>query len=83
MQTLSVIEATNDWHKLTEAAQRQPVRVQAEGEPEVVVMSAVDYDRYRRLIGERLLATMDRIGAKASAAGLTEDKLDELLADES
>ena len=80
MQTLSADEATNDWHKLTEAAQRQPVRVQADGEPEVVVMSDAEYDGFRRLIGERLLATMDRMGATAKAAGLTEDKLDELLA---
>lgn len=83
MRTVSPAEATSDWRKLIEAAQQHPVRISGDGDPEVVVMSATAYERFRRLIGERLLDAMDRMGAKAQAAGLTEEKLDELLADES
>ena len=83
MITVTADEAAKDWRKLADAAQHEPVRVLEGADAGVVVLSVAEYERFRRLIGQRLMETMDRMGAKAKAAGLTEDKLDELLADES
>ena len=51
--------------------------------PDVVIVSEAEYLQFRRYAGERLQAVMDRIGAKAEQRGMTEEKLDVMLADES
>ena len=60
-----------------------PVRVVSEAEGAVVVMSEAEYAKLRGLAWDRLLALMDQLSAQAQASGLTEEKLEELLADES
>ncbi len=46
-------------------------------------MSVHHYERLRGAAWERLAETMDAMSAQASAAGLTEEKLEQLLSDES
>ncbi len=48
-----------------------------------VVMSMEQYQRLRGAAWARLTATMDSLGAEAASRGLTEAKLEALLADES
>lgn len=83
MRTMTTLEAESAFTKVIEAARLEPVAVTQNGEPSAVVMS---YDAYQRITGaarRELLETMQRMRAHATSRGLTEEKLDELLADES
>ena len=53
------------------------------GQPSAVVLSFADYQRITGEAKHELLATMQAMRAHAAAQGLTPEKLDELLADES
>ena len=83
MKEIAARDAKNRFGLLLDAAQSAPVRVTKKGRPVGVLMSVEQYDRLRGAAWERLSETMDRIGNRAEAAGLTEDTLDALLADES
>ena len=50
--------------------------------PVGVVMSMRQYERLRGAAWERLTDTLDRLGAEAAARGLTDARLDALLADD-
>lgn len=83
MQTMPALEAKNHFGQLIEAAQRQPVVVTKQGRPAVVVMSTHEYESYQKQASDRLVNLMRDMHAQAKQRGLTEEKLDELLADES
>lgn len=83
MREIAAREAKNRFGQLIEASQRAPVRVTRHGRAVSVVMSVEQYDRLRGAAWDRLMRTMDEIGEKAAAAGMTEEILNELLADES
>ena len=83
MKTITAIEAKNRFGQLIDAAQRQPVTVTKQGRPSVVVMSVEDYERRKKRAWKNLLKVVDATGEKAVSQGLTEEKLEQLLADES
>lgn len=83
MKTISAIEAKNRFGQLMDAAQRQPVTVTKQGRPSVVVMSVEDYQRRKKYAWKNLLKVMQETGNDAVRQGLTEEALDQLLADES
>lgn len=83
MQKIPALEAKNHFGQLIEAAQRQPVVVTKQGRPAVVVMSTHEYESYQKQASDRLVNLMRDMHAQAKQRGLTEAKLDELLADES
>ena len=83
MKEIAARDAKNRFGLLLDAAQSAPVRVTKKGRPVGVLMSVEQYDRLRGAAWERLSETMDRIGNRAEASGLTEDTLNALLADES
>lgn len=83
MKTITALEAKNRFGQLMDAAQRQPVTVTKQGRPSVVVMSVEDYQRRKKYAWENLLKVMQETGNDAARQGLTEEKLDQLLADES
>ena len=83
MKEFDARDAKNRFGHLLDAAQSAPVRVTKNDRPVGVFMSVDQYDRLRGVALERFAETMDRLGRKAADAGLTEDKLDALLADES
>ena len=83
MQEMTALEAKNRFGQLIDAAQRRPVTVTKNGRAAVVVMSVEDYERRRQSAAQRLGQIMDRTAAEAARKGLTDAKLDELLADES
>ena len=63
--------------------QREPVRVMRHDRVVGVMVSAEDYEAMRRFYADRLRQTLRETAEGAAAAGLTEEKLAELLADES
>ncbi len=83
MKTITAKEAKNRFGQLLDAAQRTPVSVTKNGRAVTVMLSTELYDQLRGSAWERLATTMDAMGQEASASGLTDAKLDALLADES
>ena len=82
MKHISAIDAKNRFGQLLQAAQREPVTVTKQGRPAAVVLSIDDYERMRGAARARLLETVRRMQEEATAAGLIEEALDELLKDE-
>ncbi len=83
MRTVPADQAFSDWRKLADTIRHQPVRVVGGTEGAMVVMSEAEYQKLMGQAWDRLLASMDRLSEEAKASGLTEEKLEELLADES
>ena len=83
MKTYTANEAKTRFGEFIDDAQRAPVRVMRRDRVVGVMVSAQDYEAMRKFCADRLLQTMDRASDQAERAGLTDEKLAELLADES
>ncbi len=83
MREIAAREAKNRFGNLLDAAQSAPVRVTRKGRADGVVMSVQQYEKLRGAAWERLAATADALGEEASKNGLTEARLEALMADES
>lgn len=83
MLTMTANEAKTHFGQLLDKAQRQPVQVTRHDRVVGVMIGADDYEAMRQFYADRLIKSMDAIGTRAEANGLTEEKLAELLADES
>lgn len=83
MKTITAIDAKNKFGQLIEAAQRQPVTVTKQGRASVVVMSIEDYQRRRKRAWKNLIKTLEDTGAYATSQGLTQERIEQLLSDES
>jgi prevent-host-death family protein len=81
MQTISATKASQNFAALLDTAQREPVRIQRHERNVAVLLSAEEYeqmvrDRWREF--DRLSALAS---AQAQANGLTEERLQEILAE--
>ena len=83
MQTYTANEAKTRFGEFLDRAQREPVRVTRHDRVVGVMVSAEDYEAMRVFYADRLRQTLRESAAGAAATGLTEEKLAELLADES
>ena len=83
MKSITALEAKNRFGEVLEAAQRQPVSITRNGRPSVVVISAESYARRQRMARERLRLAMRQAAEYATAQGMSEEVLGQLLADES
>ena len=83
MQIYTANEAKTYFGKMLDAAQRGPVQVTRHKHVVGVMVSAEDYDAMRVYYKNRMLRTMKEAAAEAKEAGLTQEKLAELLEDES
>lgn len=83
MKSITALEAKNRFGEVLETAQRQPVSITRNGRPSVVMISAESYQRRQRMARECLRLSLQRAGEHASSQGMSEDVLDQLLADES
>lgn len=83
MQTYTANEAKIRLGEFLDRVQREPVRVMRHDRVVGVMVSAADYEAMRAFYADRLLKTMNETVAAAQRAGLTPEKLEELLADES
>ncbi len=83
MKTYTANEAKTRFGEFIDDAQRQPVRVMRHDRVVGVMVSAQDYEDMRAFYANRLAKTMRESAEAAAASGLTEEKLAELLADES
>jgi PHD/YefM family antitoxin component YafN of YafNO toxin-antitoxin module len=83
MQTYTANEAKTRFGEFLDLVQREPVQVKRHDRVVGVMVSAQDYEAMRAFYADRLLKTMDETADAAARAGLTPEKLAELLADES
>jgi len=83
MKEIAARDAKNRFGRLIDAAQSGPIRVTKNGRAVGVMMSVQQYERLRGAAWERLTATLDGLGEEALSKGLTEARLEALLADES
>lgn len=80
MRSISAQEAEENFATVLQAAKQSPVVVR-DGRTELaVVISPDDYAQLRRYKAEKLLALCDDMAAEAASRGLTEEKLEEILA---
>ncbi len=83
MQTYTANEAKTRFGEFLDRVQREPVRVMRHDRVVGVMVSAQDYEAMRAFYADRLRKTLRETAEGAAAAGLTEEILEQLLADES
>ncbi len=83
MQTFTANEAKTRFGEFLDRAQREPVGVLKHDRMVGVMVSVHDFEAMRAFYADRLRKTMREIADDAAAAGLTQEKLATLLADES
>ena len=80
MRTVSASEAKQGLAGVIESARKEPVIIQRQRRDVAVVLSPEEYERLVHLNVNEFRRFCDQIGGKAEAAGLTQEKLDQLLA---
>ena len=81
MRTVSATQAKQGLAGVIEAARREPVIIQRQNRDVAVVLSPAEYQRLVRLNVDEFQRFCDQVGVKTESAGLTQEKLDQLLAD--
>ncbi len=82
MRQFSATDAKQRLAELLDAAQQAPVMIRRQQRDVAVVMSPREYDRLRGARIAEFERVCDRISAEAVRRGLTEEKLEKLLADD-
>ena len=83
MHTYTANQAKTRFGEMLDRVQREPVQVTRHDRVVGVMVSAEDYEAMRQFYSDRLIKSMDAIGAEAERNGLTPEILEQLLADES
>ncbi len=83
MRTFSANEAKTHFGELLDRAQQEPVRVTRHDRVIGVMVNADDYEAMRVFYANRLAQGMNVTAKEAADAGMTQEILDGLLADES
>jgi prevent-host-death family protein len=82
MQTVSATYAKQNFAALIDAAQRSPICIQRHERGVAVLISAEEYETVRRLRAEELIRLTEESGRYAESQGMTDELLEQLLADE-
>ena len=82
MQTFTANEAKTRFGELIDRVQREPIQITRHNRVVGVMVSAEDYRAMRAFYSDRLRHTLKDSAAEAAAKGLTDEKLEQLLADE-
>ena len=83
MQTFTDNDVKTRINELLDLVQLEPVQVTSHNQVVGVMVSAKDFQAMRAFFADRLRQTFKECAESAAAAGLTEAKLADLLADES
>jgi prevent-host-death family protein len=82
MKTVAATEAKNRLGAILDDAQREPIVIRRQDRDIAVVLSMADYERLRSGNIRAFLDLRDQVAAEAAANGLTEERLNELLAND-
>ena len=80
MKTVPATEAKNRLGAILDDAQREPVVITRQDRDIAVILSMADYERLRTGNIQAFLELRTQIAAEAAANGLTEERLNKLLA---
>ncbi len=83
MQIFTANEAKTHFGEFIDKAQKEPVKVTRRGRTVGILVSEDEYESMRSFYTHRLIHALDETGREAQEKGLTEKKLQALLADES
>jgi len=81
MKRVPATEAKNRLGAILDDAQREPVVIRRQDRDIAVLLSMADYERLRNGNTQAFLELRKQIAAEATANGLTQRRLNELLAD--
>ena len=81
MQSFTANQAKTQFGQFLDTAQREPVQVMKHDRVVGVMVSAKDYEAMRLFYADRLQHRLAQSAQLAETAGLTENKLDELLSE--
>ena len=79
MKTVAATEAKNHLGAILDAAQREPIVIRRQDRDIAVVLSMADYDRLRSANVGAFRDLRNQIAGEAREAGLTDERLQELL----
>lgn len=79
---MAATEAKNRLGAILDDAQREPVVIRRQDRDIAVVLSMADYERLRAGNIEAFLELRKQVATEATANGLTEERLNELLAND-
>ena len=82
MKTVPATEAKNRLGAILDAAQREPIVIRRQDRDIAVVLSMADYERLRAGNIQAFLDLRKQIADEAAMKGLSEERLNELLADD-
>ena len=82
MKTVAATEAKDRLGAILDEAQHEPVVIRRQDRDIAVVLSMADYERLRAGNIQAFLDLRNQVAAEAAANGLTEERLNELLADD-
>ena len=82
VKTVAATEAKNRLGAILDDAQREPIVIRRQDRDIAVVMSMADYERLRSGNIQAFLDLRKQVADEAAANGLTEKRLNELLADD-
>ena len=82
MKTVAATEAKNRLGAILDEAQREPIVIRRQDRDIAVVLSMADYERLRAGNLQAFLDLRKEVAAEATASGLTEERLAELLMDD-
>jgi prevent-host-death family protein len=82
MKHVPATEAKNRLGAILDDAQREPIIIRRQDRDIAVVLSMADYERLRSGNIQAFLDLRNQVAAEAAANGLTEERLNELLADD-
>ena len=82
MRYVSASDAKQRLAAILDAAQREPVMIRRQKRDVAVLLSAEEYARVCAINRDAFLRFSDRVSKQAVARGLTEQTLNEILADE-
>ncbi len=83
MKTVSEKEAKDRLDAILDDAQRESIVIRREGRDIAVVLSLKEYERLRELNVQAFLDLRSQVASEAAANGLSEQRIADLLSDES
>jgi prevent-host-death family protein len=82
VKKVAATDAKNRLGAILDEAQREPIVIRRQDRDIAVVLSMADYERLRSGNIQAFLELRNQVAAEAAANGLTEERLNELLADD-